>query len=96
MTRYLKVVWVHEFPDEPVVLFSEIADFGVETRKVELFRDGHSQFADESRSTGDTLLSEGPLPSIEEIADQSEFVVSVIEPDEFEEAWAQATREGAP
>jgi hypothetical protein len=80
-------------PNEPVMLYSEVADFGIETRKVEVFRDGHSQFADSLRSTGDTLLSEGPLPSVEEIDDQSEFSLSEIEKEEFEQVWRRATGE---
>lgn len=93
MPRYHKVLWEHEFPDEPVILYSEVADFGIETRKVEVFRDGHSQFADSFRSTGDTLLSEGPLPSVEEIEDQPEFSLSEIEQGEFEQVWQLATGE---
>lgn len=93
MARYQKVFWEHEFPDEPVILYSEVGDFGVETRKVEVFRDGHCQFADSLRSTGDTLLSEGPLPSVGEIDDQSEFSLSDIEQGEFEQAWQRATGE---
>ena len=91
MPRYQKVLWKHEFADEPVILFSEVADFGIETRKVEVFRDGHTQFADSSTSTGDTLLSERPLPSVEEIEDQAEFSLTEIAQEEFEQVWQRAT-----
>jgi hypothetical protein len=36
MVRYLRVVWHHEFDDEPVLLLSEVVD-GWEVRKVERF-----------------------------------------------------------
>ena len=90
MTCYQRVEWQHDFDDEPVTLISEVGDFGVEVRKIEIFRDGHADFADASGSTGSTVLSETPLPSIEEIEDQSEFRVSVISREDFEEAWQQA------
>lgn len=90
MTRYQRVEWHHDFVDEPVILISEVADYGVETRKIEIYRNGRSDFADESQATGSTILSETPLPSVEEIEDQPEFTLSLITQDEFEEAWAQA------
>jgi len=91
MVRYQKAVWRHEFPDEPVLLYSEVADFGIETRKIEVFRDGRSQYADGTSSTGDTRLSETPIPSVEEIQDQGEFSLSVISRSEFNELWLHAT-----
>jgi hypothetical protein len=91
--RYQKVLWDHDLPGEPVVLYSEVADYGAETRKVEVFHDGHSQFADSLRSSGDTLLSEIPFPSLEEIHAQTEFLLSEIGQQEFEEVWRRATGE---
>jgi len=41
MSRYQKVLWHHEHPDEPVAPFSEI-DSGFEVRKVEVCRDGRT------------------------------------------------------
>ena len=77
MTRFQKAFWHHEFPDEPVVIYSEVSDSGVETRKIEVSHNDRMQYADSERSSGDTVLSETPLPSIEEIEDQAEFSVSV-------------------
>jgi hypothetical protein len=37
--RYQKVLWHHDLPDEPVVLYAEISS-GREVRKVEIFREG--------------------------------------------------------
>jgi hypothetical protein len=91
MTRYQRVEWHHDFDDEPVTLISEVGDYGVETRKIEIFRDGRTDFADGYQATGSTVLSETPLPSMEEIEDQPEFRLSVITKEEFEEAWTRAT-----
>ena len=90
MPRYQKVVWRHDFPDEPVMLYSEIDDEGFETRKVEIYRDGRHDFADSQRSTGSTVLSDKALPSIAEIAMQSEFVPTEIQRGEFERVWDEA------
>jgi hypothetical protein len=94
MTRYLKVLWHHELPDEPVELFSEIDDEGWEVRKVEVYRDGHLDWADGSRSKGTSMLSETRMPGIEEIAVQPEFSPTVIDTGEFEAVWRQAVVEG--
>jgi hypothetical protein len=90
--RYQRVHWRHEFDDEPVVLYSEISDDGVETRKVEQYRDGRMDYADADHSTGSTLLSEKAMPELVEIASQPEFTPAAITPEEFEAVWGQATR----
>jgi hypothetical protein len=91
VTHYRRVEWHHNFDDEPVTLLSEVGDFGVETRKIEIYRDGRADIADKFMSTGSTMLSERPLPSVEEIEDQPEFTPSLISRGEFEEAWERAT-----
>jgi hypothetical protein len=93
MARYQKVHWAHEPPDEPVLLYSEITDEGVETRKVEQYRNGHLDYADSARSTGTTFLSEKTMPSLEDIARQGEFRPEAILKEEFEEVWRRATGE---
>ncbi|MFE0736648.1 DUF6881 domain-containing protein [Streptomyces sp. NPDC058855] len=88
--RYLKVLWRHDLPDEPVELYSELDDAGYEIRKVEIYRDGRQDFADGESSSGTTMLGEGPLPSLEEIGEQEEFCPSLIESAQFENVWRQA------
>ncbi|MGW4938096.1 DUF6881 domain-containing protein [Streptomyces sp. NPDC004166] len=85
--RYLKVLWRHDLPDEPVELYSELDDAGYEIRKVEIYRDGRRDFANGESSSGATMLGELPLPSLEEIAEQEEFSPSLIEFSEFEKVW---------
>jgi hypothetical protein len=84
--RYQKVEWHHEFQDEPVLLYTEIDDRGMETRKVDIYRDGRWDYADATRSMRTTQLSIEPMPSIQEIAAQSEFSAIEIGAEEFEEA----------
>jgi hypothetical protein len=92
MKRYMRVAWRHNFDDEPVTLLSEILD-GEEVRKVEIYRDGHADFADTTRATGSTQLSEMLMPSIEEIAEQEEFIPEEIDARTFETAWQAATEQ---
>jgi hypothetical protein len=88
--RYVKVAWDHDFADDPVVYLSELGDDGYETRKVQLYRDGRSEWADESFETATVGLSEIPFPPLEEISGQPEFTAQVITPEEFEFAWNEA------
>ncbi|MFJ4697943.1 DUF6881 domain-containing protein [Streptomyces sp. NPDC088768] len=88
--RYVKVAWVHDFADDPVLYLSEIGGDGYETRKVQFYRDGRSEWADESFETATVGLSEIPFPSLEEISSQSEFTAQVITEEEFERAWNEA------
>lgn len=87
---FIKVSWIHDLADEPVTLYSEITDDRYEIRKVEVFRDGSMTYADENEETGRTWLGESPVPAIEEIAAQSEFVPESIEQKEFERVWNEA------
>ncbi|EHR61156.1 hypothetical protein SaccyDRAFT_2276 [Saccharomonospora cyanea NA-134] len=89
--RYVKVAWEHESPDEPVLFLSELDADGYETRKVQFYRDGRAEWADETRENEAVGLAEIPLPrSLNEILGQPEFDAQVIDPAEFECAWQQA------
>jgi hypothetical protein len=90
MPRYQKVIWHHDFPDEPVLLYSETDDDGYETRKVDVYRDGRQHYADEASSVGTTILAEVPLPPLEEIGADPEFTPLAIDADEFEAVWRRA------
>jgi hypothetical protein len=87
---HLKVIWHHDFVDEPVEILSEIGDDRYELRKVELYRDGRLDWADEWRETPGIGLGEVPAPPLEEINEQEEFTATVILAEEFERAWAAA------
>ena len=91
MSRYHKVRWNHQLEDEPVILYSEISDLGIETRKVDEYRDGRLDCAGGWRSTGSTFLSEKTMPDPEEIARKPEFELMAMTKQEFEEVWRQAT-----
>jgi hypothetical protein len=73
-----------------VQIFSEISEGRYEVRKVEMFRDGRLDWADERRWSPSTMLGEVPVPSLEEINMQQEFTAAVISAAEFEQAWVTA------
>jgi hypothetical protein len=53
--QYIKVVWKHDHPEEPIVLYSELDEDRWEVRKVEVFRVGSAGYAtatSSSRSPG--------------------------------------------
>ena len=90
--RYMKCIWKHNFPDDPVLLYSELDEERWEVRKVEVFASGALQYADAETSTGDTGLGLVPTPELAVIAQDPEFEPSQITREEFEEIWARAKR----
>ncbi|KUM74718.1 DUF6881 domain-containing protein [Streptomyces curacoi] len=88
--EYWKVEWLHDFPSEPVIFYSEIGEDGYEVRKVQRYRNGRTLKADELHESGDIGLSEIPVGSIEDVASQPEFSAFVITRDEFEKEWQSA------
>lgn len=87
---YLKVVWKHENNDYPIVLYSELSKDRYEIRKVELFASGTLFYAYDGGSSGQTTLGELSLPSLEDIASDSEFEPVEITQREFDEVWSRA------
>ena len=87
---YLRVRWIHKFPDEPVMLYSELDEARLEVRSVELFRNGESGHADRTGSKGKTVLSEKPIPSLSEIAADPQFEPVEITKAEFEVLWERS------
>lgn len=88
--RYQAVRWLHELDDEPILLYSEIDAEGNELRKVEEYRSGRLDLADAVTETGSTVLSETPVPSLEEITAQPAFEGRSITKEEFEAVWSRA------
>jgi hypothetical protein len=92
--RYVKVAWTHDFPDDPVLYLSELGDDGYETRKVQVYRDGRSEWADEHHEAAMVSLSEIPFPSVEEISSQPDCRAELMTSEEFERAWNNARAPG--
>lgn len=92
MTTYVqRVQWRHDGNDDPVVLWAHVVD-GWEVRKVDEFADGHLVRADAEHESGATRLSEVPMPGVQEIGRDPQFVVEVLDASTFERVWERAGR----
>ncbi|WP_335341881.1 DUF6881 domain-containing protein [Ralstonia pseudosolanacearum] len=87
---YVCVRWIHAIPSEPVFIYSEIDPDNFELRKVEVCADGRMGLSDGANSDGETMLSTEPLPSLQEIATDPQFVPVEITQEEFEMMWSAA------
>jgi len=92
--EYLKVEWLHSNDQYPILLFSELDEDRMEIRKVEQYRDGKVGFADHEGATCNTQLGIEPLPFIEDIAADPEFLPTRITRKEFEEVWMRCGGRG--
>lgn len=88
--EYIKVHWEHNLKSEPTDLFSEIDETRMEVRKIELYRNGSIGMASSEFEIGSTHLGEVPIPSIEEIALDPQFIPFQINKEEFEAVWNES------
>ena len=43
--EYIKVYWMHDFIDEPIILYSELDEKRFEVRKIEIYRNNRIAYA---------------------------------------------------
>jgi len=84
---YIRVAWIHQHADEPVVLYGELDAQRFEVRKIEVFRDGSIGYANAEESTHGTRLGWEPVPELDVIARDPEFSPGEITHEEFEVLW---------
>ena len=84
---HICIRWIHDRPDEPVWLFSELDDRGIEHRKVTFWGDGSHARAAEGIEVGDAALVREPFPSLAILANDPQFEVHEISPAAFELVW---------
>jgi hypothetical protein len=87
---YIKVGWLHSFPNDPVFLYSELDADRWEVRKVEVYADGRMEYAGRGKAVGGAKLGKVPVPPLEEIANHPEFKPELISEIEFEAIWSKA------
>ena len=85
--KYIKVRRLHASPDDPVLLYSELDAELWEIRKIEVYADGSMVRVDRDEPSGDTMLSNEPLPTLKEITADPAFKLADISADEFETVW---------
>ena len=81
--EYICVKWIHNLDNEPILLYSEIDFSRKEVRKIEIFKDGTVGYADILLEINGSRLSEGKIPTIEEISIDSQFIPHKISREEF-------------
>jgi hypothetical protein len=85
--EYIYVEWIHDLIDEPFILISELDENRYETRNIEIYKDGRVGFAYNDVEVLNAGLGIEPVPSIDEIASESEFSPKEITNEEFEKFW---------
>jgi hypothetical protein len=90
VSTYFACRWLHDFADEPVLLFEELDEQRYETRKVHQYADGRLVRTDRVSDLSTSLAWVPVLPE-DEIASQREFEVLALSAEQFEEVWRQAT-----
>ena len=88
--KYIHCLWIHNHPEEPVVLVSEVDIKWFECRKVEIWRSGRIGWADKNGSSEGTELNLYSLLSLEDINSDPEFLAVEIAKEDFEIHWALA------
>ncbi|WP_444888283.1 DUF6881 domain-containing protein [Microbulbifer sp. JMSA008] len=91
MPFYIYSKWHNSPSDYPVEFYSELNSDRFETRKVEVFKDGSLGFASPKASSKTTKLGIAAVPPFAEIANQTEFDIKTITPQQFEAKWKEAT-----
>jgi hypothetical protein len=87
--QYIHVIWHHDFPDDPIGYYSEVGEDRWEVRRVQEYRDGRLEWADETHETDTTGLGEIEI-NLDEIRSQAEFELEIIDKATFEEMWDRA------
>ncbi len=88
--KYIKVQWIHDFEDEPILLYSELDSMRNEVRKVEVYKNNELGYACENKSVNGTFLSKTEIPSLEDINLDVQFDACEIDKEYFESIWHKA------
>lgn len=73
MKTYLKVRWIHNFSNDPILLNGKLDENCCEVRKVKIFPNHSIDFTGADSNAKDIPRGKVPVPSFEEIATNSEF-----------------------
>ncbi len=91
--EYIDVKWIHDnYEVYPCRLVSELDKDRFEIRKLEYFKNGVVQFANDKMQSGDTHLGYVETPLLGVINQDSEFNGKVITQSQFESLWAEALK----
>ncbi|WP_148307028.1 DUF6881 domain-containing protein [Nocardia nova] len=94
--KYLKVKWNHQHPEEPVYFYSELSPERYEVRKIQIYGDGHRDWASETSEHGSAFLAEIQFPSLKEISSDADVQAWDISAEEFEALWKETVNSNEP
>ncbi|GAB4019863.1 DUF6881 domain-containing protein [Spirosoma koreense] len=89
--RYIQVDWIHNYPDDPTQLYSEVGEDGYEIRRIDIYRDGRIERVSEDTQDEYNFLNPQVYPSLEELNSKDEWdevKAQEIIKDDFETIWA--------
>ncbi len=93
---YMKTLWIHNYDNEPIILYSELDNERYEVRQIWVYDDQSYEIASEEYDTDESFLSPVPYPSIDEIrnanTEDDVFEPELITKEDFEIVWKNALR----
>jgi hypothetical protein len=95
VNEYAKVMWIHEFIDEPTEIWVELDSRRLEKRKIEIFPNGEVGRAKPGFYFGKTRPSIGEYPPWAEVELDPQFVVEHVDRKAFDSLWSMSTPSAA-
>lgn len=92
---YIKVRWLHSLEGEPYEILLELDRERYELRKIEKFKNGEIGFCSGSIDCNSSGLSELPVPSLDEINCDKQFIAESMSIEAFEDEWGRALHAGS-
>lgn len=77
----------------PLRNYVEIDEEGYEVRKVNFYRDGEVEFADETHETRRTGLGDRPFPELGVLSEMIQGPVFEISKEKFEQVWSTYSKQ---
>lgn len=90
--KYYQIYWIHDYPTDPIYLYSEVGNDGYEIRKINIYRDNTVGYAIDEIEFNGAGLSEKPFPPLEELNGKDEWdelISQEISFKEFEQVWEE-------
>ena len=81
--KFIKIIWEHDYEDEPITILIEIDDNRMENKRIEIYKDGNSKFASKPDHLDLNRLSESPFPPVEKFNALN---------DKVEDSWKEEVR----
>ena len=89
---YLRVKWIHDFEDEPDLLYYELDEERYAARSIEILKDGRRvRASEEDPERNPMALPDQPAPPVEGTDTREESRTREIAARKLEEAWSAAS-----